>query len=423
MRTAADTASGTLAPESEACSSRDVFVARQPIFDRRLRVYGYELLFRSGLEDLCALANDSQATREVMEVAWLDLGMKTLVGDKLAFVNFTRELLLGGYESVLPAQSTVIEILETIEPDDDVIAACRHLSAAGYKIALDDFVYRPGVEELVDVADIIKISLGECDPAEQCREIRRINRYSTLLAEKVETKEDYEKAVGLGFAYFQGWFFCRPETLSGRTLSGSHTMCLKLLEAVWKPELDIDALEELIGGDVSLTHRFLRFMGSATFGWAGPFTSVRHGLALLGTELTRRWVSLISLNQLAKGKPDELLVHAAVRAKICEELGPCVGLGDRRSDLFFMGSLSLIDTMLDRPMDLVIAQLPLTEDLEGALLGQPNDLRPVLELVTAYERSQWGECERLCAQLGVEEPTIAGLYRDSLTWANAIFAA
>ena len=423
MTIAAETASASPAPESEACSSRDVFVARQPIFDRRLRVYGYELLFRSGLKDLCAQANDSQATRQVMEAAWLDLGMKTLVGDKLAFVNFTRELLLGGYESMLPARSTVIEILETIEPDDDVIAACRHLSEAGYKVALDDFIYRPGFEEFVELADIIKISFGECDPAEQCRHIRRINRYSTLLAEKVETTEDYDQAVGLGFTYFQGWFFCRPETLSGRTLGASHTMCLKLLESVWKPELDVDELEETIRGDVSLTHRFLRFMGSATFGWAGPFTSVRHGLALLGTELTRRWVSLISLNQLANGKPDELLVHAAVRAKICEELGPCVGLGDRRSDLFFMGSLSLIDTMLDRPMDVIIAELPLAQDLEGALLGQPNDLRPVLDLVTAYEHSEWRECERLCAQLGVDEPTIAGLYRDSLTWANAIFAA
>lgn len=422
MSTAAKTALASPEPESEAPRARDVFVARQPIFDRRLRVYGYELLFRSGLTDLCALADDSQATRDVMEAAWLDLGMKTLVGDKFAFVNFTRELLLGGYESALPARSTVIEILESIEPDDDVIAACRHLSASGYKIALDDFVYRPGFEALIEAADIIKIGFGECDPAEQCRHIRRINRYSTLLAEKVETKEDYDKAVALGFTYFQGWFFCRPETLSGRTLSGSHSMCIRLLEAVWKLELDLDELEELIRSDVSLTHRFLKFMGSATFGWAGPFTSVRHGLALLGTELTRRWVSLISLNQLAKGKPDELLVQAAVRAKICEELGPRVGLGDRRSDLFFMGSLSLIDTMLDRPMDFAIAQLPLTEDLEAALLGQPNDLRPVLDLVIAYERSQWSECERLCTQLGVEEPTIAGLYRDGLTWANAIFA-
>ena len=423
MGSATQTTSPSPAPVSDACRSRDVFVARQPIFDRRLRVYGYELLFRSGLEDLCAAADDSRATREVVEAAWLDLGMKTLVGNKMAFVNFTRELLLGGYDSLLPAQTTVIEILETIAPDDDVIAACRDLSAAGYKIALDDFIYRPGFEPLVDLADIIKISFGECDPAEQCRCIRRINRYATLLAEKVETKDDYKKAVGLGFTYFQGWFFCRPETLSGRALSGSHTMCLKLLDAVWQPDLDIDRLEELIRCDVSLTHRFLRFMGSATFGWAGPFTSVRHGLALLGTDLTQRWVSLMSLNQLAKGKPDELLIHAAVRAKICEELASCVGLGDRRSDLFFMGSLSLIDTMLDRPMDLVISELPLAEDLRGALLGHANDLRPILELVTAYERSEWRECECLCAQLGIDEPTIAHLYRASLSWATELFAA
>ena len=409
--------------ESPSSGSRDVFVARQPIFDRRLRVYGYELLFRSGASDLCAFADDTQATRVVMETAWLDLGMNTLVGDKLAFVNFTRELLLGGYESVLPAKATVIEILETVDPNDEVIAACRRLKETGYKIALDDFVYRPGFDELIGIADIIKIGFGECDPTEECRQIRRINQYSTLLAEKVETKADYNKAVALGFTYFQGWFFCRAETMTGRALSGSHTMCLKLIEAVWKPELDVEELEELIRSDVSLTHRFLKFMGSAAFGWEGPFTSVRHGLALLGNELTRRWVSLISLTQLAKGKPDELLVNAAVRAKVCEELGPHVGLEHRKSDLFFMGSLSLVDVMMDRPMDFVTAQLPLAHDLEGALLGEPNELRPVLDLATAYERSEWRECERLSTQLDIPQVTIARLYRDALIWANEMFAS
>ena len=174
MKTAdpAGSASPTLA--SHAQSSRDVFVARQPIFDRLQRVYAYELLFRTGLADLCPPADGSEATRHVIEVAWLNLGMKTLVGDKLAFINFTRELLLTGFEAALPPKSTVIEILETVEPDDDVVLACRRLKQNGYVLALDDFVYRPGLEPLMEIADVIKIGFGECDPEEQWRYCQKL---------------------------------------------------------------------------------------------------------------------------------------------------------------------------------------------------------------------------------------------------------
>ena len=189
MKTAEQGAAApALGPDAE--SSRDVFVARQPIFDRRRRVYGYELLFRTSLADLCPPTDGTEAIRHVMEVAWLSLGMKTLVGDKRVFVNFTRDLLLAGFEAAIPPKRTVVEILESVEPDDDVIWACKRLKQNGYRLALDDFIYRPALDPLIEMADLIKVGFGECDPEEQCRHVRRVVPNAALLAEKVETQEE-----------------------------------------------------------------------------------------------------------------------------------------------------------------------------------------------------------------------------------------
>ncbi len=410
------------ASEPEVQTYHDEFVARQPIFDRRGRVYAYELLFRDGVSDSCPATAGTDATRRVMEAARVTLGMQTLVGNKLAAVNFNRELLLHGYETALAPKSTIIEILETVDADDEVMQACSRLKQKGYLLALDDFVYREALEPLMRIVDIIKIRLGECELEEQCRRARRIAPYARLLAEKVETPEDYAKAQALDFRYFQGWFFCRPETLTGRALTGSHLMYLNLIQAATAPELDLDELDRLIRTDVSLAHRFMKFLGSAAFGWTGPFSSVRHGLALLGDKLTRRWASLISLDEMAEGKPQELLVNAAVRAKVCEDLAPLVGLDDREQDLFFLGSLSLIDTMMDRPMEMLVKELTLEKDVETALLGRSNPLRQVLDLATAYERGEWERCSTLCAELGVDEAELAPLYADGVSWASDVFA-
>ena len=200
-------------------------------------------------------------------------------------------------------------------------------------------------------------------------------------------------------------------------------MHLRLIQAVSRPELDVDELEQVISEDVSLTHCFIRFLGSAAFGWSGPFTSVRHGLALLGAEHTRRWVGLMSLREIAKDKPQKLLIQAAIRAKVCENLAASVALAGREPDLFFVGSLSLVDTMLDRPMDELLTELPLGPDLEAALLGKPNALRPVLDLVIAYERADWEMCEALAKPLNLADETLAGAYRDGVTWARDVFVA
>ena len=399
----------------------DVFVARQPIFDRRGQVYGYELLFRTGLDNYCPQDDLDHAAAHVLENAWLTFGLPTLIGSKKAFINFTRSLLVGGYGLSLPPPSAVIELLELIEPDDEVMEACRTLKAGGHLLAVDDYVHRPEMEPLIDLADLVKVNFRDSDPDEQRQHVRRVaGDRPRLLAEQIETWDEYQQAVTLGFDYFQGYFFCKPQVLQQRAITGSRLSYLKLFQAVNQPETSIDELERAISADVALTHRFLRYLGSAAFGWRAQISNVRQGLVLLGSGPTRRWVSLIALTGMGSDKPHELLVSAAVRARSCELLAREVGMGGRASELFLLGALSLIDAMLDQPMDEVLFHLPLSDDLKTALTGGTNALRPVFELVEAHEHGDWSRCLEISQTLGVSEEVVQQFYRDAIVWANLV---
>ena len=407
------------APTPGVRAAEDVFVARQPIFDRRKNIYGYELLFRSSFENSCRVTDYSKAARHVLHAAWLDLGIDALVGSARAFLNVTQDVLVSGIATNIPADAAVIELLETIRPDADVIQACLELKGQGYLLALDDFVHSPELAPLVALADIVKIECDRSDFSEQCELARGMaSERVTLLAEKVETKSDYERALRLGCGLFQGWFFCRPEIIAGRSLHGSRPAYLKLIHAVSGSEIDLDHIVAIAGSDATISHRLLKFLGSAAFPWRTPIRSVRHALALLGETHTRRWIGLMALDALAVDKPHELLVTAAVRANFCDLLADSAGLTDQKPDLYLLGMLSLIDTMLDQPMAQVLSALPVTDDLRDALNGAPSPLRPVLELVEAFERGDWTALAACCAHLQIEESTVVPLYRSAIAWAT-----
>ena len=269
-------------------------------------------------------------------------------------------------------------------------------------LRLDDFVYRPALDPLIPLADIIKIGFRDSDPAEQVQHVRRVATHGpTLLAEMVETRDEYTFANDLGFTRFQGYFFCKPEIVAGRALTGVRMTYLKLVQAVTRPEMSTDEVEALIRADVSVTHRLLRFLDSAAFGFRTKVKSIRHALALLGRERTRRFVSLLALGELGSDKPHELLVSAAVRARFCELIGREALPRGRESELFLLGALSLIDAMLDQPMSKVLDELPLSDDTRLALEGDSSPLRPVLEFVERYERCDWVSCSELAARHGI----------------------
>ena len=407
-------------PDAPLEGAHDVFVARQPIFDARKRLHSYELLFRGGLENFCPPGDANQHAGHVLQAAWLTFGMPTLIGPHKAFTNFTRDLLLADYAAALPPETTVIELLETIDGNPEVVRVCETLKAKGYTLALDDFVYRPALDPLIPLADVIKIGFQDSDPEEQAQHVRRVAPHGPkLLAEMVETHDEYQRAKALGFSYFQGYFFCRPEIIKGRTLSGPRLTYLRLLQCVTSPDFNIDEIDAVIRADVSVAHRLLKYLGSAAFGFRAEIRSIRHGLVLLGKEQTRRFVSLIALGELGHGKPAEILVTAAVRARLCELIGEDVGLAERTADLFLVGALSLVDAMLDQSMSRVLEELPLADDLKQALLGASSPLRPVLEFVEHYERGDWTVCAELAMAHGIANAKTFDRYREAVVWATS----
>ncbi|MFN7945265.1 MAG: HDOD domain-containing protein [Blastocatellia bacterium] len=398
----------------------ETFIARQPVFTQHQKVYAYELLYRSGTTvNSCTAIDLNHAASKVIADTGLLLGARNLTDGKKAFINVTREVLVNGLIELLPKDLTVVELLETIEPDDEVIAACRKLKAAGYTLALDDFVYAPRFEPLIELADIIKVDFLLTDKAGRADLARRGQQHGIkLLAEKVETHEDFKEAVDLGYTWFQGYFFCKPVILSRKDVPGNKLQYLKILQEIQRPEINMEQVERIIRRDLSLTFKLLRYLNSPAFNFRNEIETIRQALMLLGERQIRKWASLVIVTSLGKDKPEELVMQALVRARFCETLCPLVGLGNRAEDLFLTGMMSLIDAILDRPLADLLRELPLNADIRDALLGQDNKLHQIYSLTVAYERGDWEQLSRLTAQLGVNGADILGLYLSAVEWAT-----
>lgn len=398
----------------------ETFIARQPIFTQQQQVYAYELLYRSGtVNNSCTAVDLNQAAGRVIADTGLLLGTRNLTDGKKAFINVTREVLVNGLIELLPKELTVVELLETIEPDDEVIAACRRLRGAGYMLALDDFVYEPRFEPLVELADIIKVDFLSTG-REGRRELaeRTLPQGIRLLAEKVETHEDFREAVDLGYTWFQGYFFCKPVILSRKDVPGNKLQYLRILQEIQRPEINMEQVERIIRRDVALTFKLLRYLNSPAFSFRNEIETIRQALILLGERQIRKWASLVILTSLGRDKPEELVLQALIRARFCETIGPLIGLGNRAEDLFLTGMLSLIDAILDRPLEELLKDLPLNAGIRDALAGHENKLHEVCSLTVAYERGDWEKLARLTARLGLNSPDILALYLSAVEWAT-----
>jgi c-di-GMP-related signal transduction protein len=393
------------------------YVARQPIFDREEKVFGYELLFRNGLENAFS-GNSDEASRATLDRSLL-MGIDVLCDGRRAFVNCTRDTLIKGLVTLLPSTSTVVEILEDVPADPDVMAACRNLKECGYMIALDDYIADDPREPLADIADIIKVEMPRTTEAQRLDLIRRYGPWRCrMLAEKIETHADFIRARDQGFVYFQGYFFRRPETLNIRDMPANRLHYLRMLQEVSHPDLDIIGLERLIKAEASVCYRLLRYLNSSVFGFKSEIHSVRHALSMLGEREVRRWVRLVAAVGAGEEKPSDLVLSALVRAQFGELLASQVSHGE--SDLFLLGLLSLIDAMLEMPMADVLEKLPLDQETKAVLLGQPSLLRPVYQLMLAHESGEWDAVSQLCAALHLESEEVAGLYWQAQQWARDV---
>src|SRR5579871_4173228 len=298
----------------------DVFVARQPIFDRSRQLEAYELLFRSEAGHNAFDGTESaSATMQVMANSIFSIGLDDILCGKKAFLNFDRNLLMGGVHSMLPPDSVVLEILESVEPDAEFISACEQLCQHGYTIALDDFISLARFEPFAHVAKLIKVDLRQTSLIERQEMVRAFKpRGIAMLAEKVETHEEFHQASRTGFDLFQGYFFARPEIVRGRQIPASKTACLQLLNEIQRSDLHFPRLEKLISQDVSLCYKLLRYVNSPLFYRRTEVRSLTHALVVLGETGIRHWISLAALLVMANDKPGELVSHTLVRARFTE---------------------------------------------------------------------------------------------------------
>lgn len=392
--------------------TRDVFVARQPILDRRLRVVGYELLFRAGPDHPHAeVVNAERATATVVLNSFTELGLEQMVGHARAWVNVSRDFVLGGHARAVPPHSVVLEILEDQVVDDELIEAIADLRADGYRLALDDFQFGPASEQLLDHVELVKLDLLELGRERFADKVARLTpRGLTLVAEKLETHDDYEFCRNLGCALFQGYFFCRPELVSGRQIDANRLALLEVISALQDPTVSLDELQRRIANDVGLSNRLLRYINSAYFGLRQKVRSINQALALLGIENLKRWAALSVFSSLGE-KPTELTVTALVRARFCELAGENRRRSGTTGELFTLGLFSVIDALMDTPIDELLEQLPFPSDMCDALANHDGENGRLLECVAAIEA---GEFERAEALL----PNAGAIYMESLEWAN-----
>jgi EAL and modified HD-GYP domain-containing signal transduction protein len=396
------------------------YLARQPILNRARELFAYELLFRDGLQNSCDGLDLELASTSVLDTSFL-IGFEKITAGHRMFINCPRDFLLRDYISLFPPSSAVVEILETIKPDQEVIAACKRLKQAGYTIALDDFVDSPDQAPLVALADIIKVDFRLTDRREQHAIVsRHAGKKIRMLAEKVETQEEYAAGMEMGYSLFQGYFFCRPEMLQHRALPSFKLAYLELLRAATAPEFDIQELALKIKHEASLTFRLLRYLNSAAFGLRSEISSVPHALSLLGERELRKWIAVVSVGVLADGKPDELMIVPLVRGRFCEMLAPLAGMPGHANDLFLMGLLSVMDAILDQPLESILADLPVRQEIKDALQSRTGLYWQLLELAIAHERADWEKVSALVSETGMKEEQVSAMYVSAVDWSTAL---
>ena len=419
-----DTVSGAhspVVPGTKPSGAVLSYVARQPILTADEKVYGYELLFRDGIENHFRETNADSASRRTLDTS-LQLGLDLLCDSRRGFVNCTREILLKDYMTLLPPKLGVVEVLESVPADDLVLAALQRHKQAGYLIALDDFAFNDPREPLIPFADIIKVDIRQTSIDQSAEMVAKYGSWRChLLAEKVETREEFAAAKAAGFTYFQGYFFRRPEVLHAKEIPGNRLNYLRLLRAVSAPEIDVREFEEMIKQEVSICYRLLRYLNSAAFGIQNGVHSVRHALALLGEREVRRWVRLVATLTVAENRSTELVASAMIRARFCELLAPRVPHGE--SDLFLMGMLSVVDAILEIPMTRVVEAIPLDNETKAVLLGASSRLQPIYALMLARESGDWNTTAEYSRKLALRESEVAEAFSQAIQWARQISAA
>ena len=395
-------------------------IARQPICNKNLNVIGYEILYRmQSTENKAVIDNPDAATSDVILSLFNDLSLEDVVGDKYAFINFTSSFLLEGLPKSPPKQ-LVIELLEHQSIDESLLSALSKYRKSGYKIALDDFHLDDQTSALIDYANIIKLDVFDGNPKKWASEIQHFkDKGIKVLAEKVENKKVFDECLDLGFDLFQGYFFAKPEVLSGKKLGKNEMATLNLLNELNKKEIDIENITKLISKDVDLSYNLLRIINSGFYAISHEIQSIKHAVTLLGVSALRNWINLLALSSV-NNKPQMLGDLALLRGKMCEEISKSIYPQADHDEFFTLGIFSLIDAYFDSPMKDLLGKLSISKTLKNALINHSGDMGKVLSCVTAFQSGNWSSTEKsaLIQEGLLSLNDVNFIYSHSLKWVD-----
>ncbi|CAM4073867.1 EAL and HDOD domain-containing protein [Pseudoalteromonas ostreae] len=396
------------------------YAARQPILDRNKQLVGYELLFRDGVDNVFPDIDGDEATTRLIEGSQFNFGLEDLTDNKPAYINFTLETLQKGYPTLLGKDQVIVEILETIQPGKRLLAIVKDLKQKGYTLALDDYIHQPVWRHFYPFIDIIKIDFINCEVANIRTIIEEIKPYPhiKLLAEKVETYEKYQLALDLGFAYFQGFFFSKPEMVQSKTLPPSEIALAELLYETSTVEVNLKKITDVFERDVNLSYKLLRYSNSAAFKRRAEISTIKQALIVLGAAEIKKFLSLLFAAQVAGDKPAELIRLSLTRARFTELLAISHNKLKDTGMAFLTGMMSLMDAILDEDMQSVMKKLPLSNDIKLALLNDEGLLAKYLILVKQYEQANWQGANAIQDELGLGADKVPDAYHDAVNWAN-----
>jgi c-di-GMP-related signal transduction protein len=396
----------------------DVFVGRQPICKERAEVFGYELLCRENQLVQAALKVEDQAAAAADVKTSIDLGLEKLAGKDLAFVGINREFLMGGFCSSLPKGRVVLEIPGDTVMDSAFVDSVAKLSNDGYAVALANYESADQIRPIEQFTDIAKIDIRSVNYEEVVRRFISLRQSDVkLLAENVETREDYEFCRKLGFDYYQGFFFCKPDVATHKKIPFNRLSTIHLLAKLQDPNISTQDLERAVAQNLAITYKVLRYLNSSFLSLPRKIESIRHAVVLVGTRLLSNWASLAMLESI-EDKPREVMVTGMVRAHMCQQLG--TALHQKNVDQFFtVGLLSVIDALLDRPIREALLVLPLADNVKHALTEHEGLMGTVLDCVCAYERADWDKAK--CP--GLDDKTIRNAYLSSVVATRSMMQA
>ncbi len=397
------------------------FVARQPILDRNQEVYAYELLFRDGKANCYPDVERDEATRQLIMKNYLTLDLDDISCNKTSFINFQKDTLMHRFPESLNPETVVVEVYDNQPTNNGFVEACKHIKNLGFKLALDNHKVDPLWNSLLPFIDIVKIDVNMENAAAIAKELPKYKDANVqLVANKLESPQLFNLCHDMGFDFFQGYFFTRPVTLKPKIIPTSKLTLIDLMAESGKETFNVDRVNQIIEHDVGLSYMLLRFINNPLVNKRLKITSLRHALNYMGEVEVKKFIALLALANLSDDKPNELVHLSLVRARFCDLLANLRGIGRNPPTGFLVGLFSLLDTLLDQDMSILVDKLPIVEDVKEALCGRDNEIGRYLQLAKAYESANWLKVKKIADSLSLDQKQLHSFYNDAIVWGNNI---